>query len=112
VQAWPAQRNDGRLSTLDSLPEGAHLRLPATLNLDALGLPPATLAMARAAQRYGIVIHDVTHKLIKIDAEHWEPLGSNPYPAILGSASPLPVMRAFPWAQLEVLKMDLRPPTT
>jgi hypothetical protein len=111
VQAWPAQRNDGRLTTLDSLPEGAHLRLPANLDLNALNLPPATLAMARAAQRYGIVIRDVTHKLIKIDAEHYEPLGYNPYPAILGSSSPLPVMRAFPWAKLEVLKMDLRTPT-
>jgi hypothetical protein len=112
VQAWPAQRNDGTLLALDSLPEGAHLRLPASLNLDALGLPPATLAMARAAQRYGIVIRDVTHKLIKIDAQHWEPLGYNPYPSILGTVSPLPVMRAFPWDRLQVLRMDLRKPTT
>jgi hypothetical protein len=111
VQAWPAQRNDGRLTTLDSLPEGAHLRLPASLNLDAMGLPPATLAMARAAQRYGMVIHDVSHKLIKIDAENQGPLGYNPYTAIFGAPNPLKVTRAFPWEQLQVLKMDLRTPT-
>ena len=39
-------------------PEGAHLRLDPRLNLAALNMPPLTLMMAEAAQRYGIIVRD------------------------------------------------------
>lgn len=44
----PATKTDGRSDRPDCVPEGALLRLDPALDVDALGLPPAQLAVARA----------------------------------------------------------------
>ena len=56
--ASPAQRTDGYMVGASTLPEGAHLRLEPGLDLTALHLPPFTLMLAKAAQRYGIFVRD------------------------------------------------------
>ena len=40
---------------------GAHLRLDPNLNLAALHLPPLVYMMAKAAQKYGMIVRDQTH---------------------------------------------------
>jgi hypothetical protein len=96
----PANRSDGHYSGASAIPEGTRFRLDPSLNLDSLGLPPATLEIARAAQRYGMIVRDGSGSL-SLYAE--EPTSSNPYPAWFGGSSPGKLLQGFPWSRLEAL---------
>jgi hypothetical protein len=107
--AYPAQRTDGTGGP-ELLPEGARLRLPASVDLDALGLPPVTRAIAAAAQRYGIVIRDRTHHATAFYAEDPAPLGRDPYggpDGLFGGELPSALLADFPWQRLQVVEMHL-----
>lgn len=52
----PAARTDGTGTDYKSIPMGALLQLDPNLNLDALGLSPATKIIARAMQEYGMYV--------------------------------------------------------
>lgn len=115
VYTWPAQRTDGTGTDPNAIPEGAQLRLDPNLDLAALHLPPVTMMIARAAQKYGMIVRDQTHDAIGLFAENPIPLGTNPYytssgtPAATGPFAgqwPDVVMNSFPWSSLEVLKMN------
>jgi hypothetical protein len=107
--AFPAQRSDGESPSESALPEGAHLRLDPRLDLGKLDLPPLTLAIARAAQRYGIVVRDQA-PVVKFFSQPPLPGTENPY---LGSDGyfegryPGELLADFPWRHLQVLPMDL-----
>jgi hypothetical protein len=96
----PANRSDGRYSGVNAIPEGTRFRLDPKLNLNALGLPPATLEIARAAQRYGMIVRDGSGS-VSLYAE--EPTSSNPYPAWFGGRSASQLMQRFPWNHLQAL---------
>jgi hypothetical protein len=108
--AWPAQRTDGKLGTDTCLQEGAHLRLDPTLNIDAMSLPTMTRMMAKAAQKYGMYVRDVTHSVVTFSAEDPTPTGSNPYigvDGLYGGVAPWKFVPAFPWSSLQLMKMQL-----
>jgi hypothetical protein len=107
--ASPAQRNDGESAEPLAMPEGAHLRLNPALDLTALDLPPLTLCIARAAQRFGIFVTDRS-PIAELYAQDPTPTGQNPYlgqGGLFGADDPRQVMAAFPWSQLQVLKLSL-----
>ena len=113
VWSWPAQRSDGTGTDPNAIPEGAQLRLNPSLNLAALHLPPLTLMIAQAAQKYGMIIHDQTHHAISLYAENPIPLGKDPYYSN-GTPSPAGPFRGqwpdallarFPWSHLQVLTL-------
>jgi hypothetical protein len=109
VFASPAQRSDGNSPSALALPEGARLRLPPGLDLAALHLPPVTLMLAEAAQRYGIVVRDRAAN-ITFNAQVPTPGMPNPYAGpegLLEGRSPLELMAAFPWRELQVTWMSL-----
>ncbi len=109
VYASPAQRTDGKSTEPLSLPEGAHLRLDPKLNLATLHLPRLTLMMARAAQRYGIIIRDGAAEVV-FYAQDPVPTGTEPYAGPDGyfeGRSPRELLAAFPWKHLQVLRMAL-----
>jgi hypothetical protein len=109
VYTLPAARTDGQSTDPNSLPEGARLRLDPALNLKTLHLPPLTLAMARAAQRYGMIVRD-TSPVITFYAQDSTPLGPDPYygrHGFFGGLNPRQLMAAFPWSHLQVLKLSL-----
>jgi hypothetical protein len=114
VYALPAQRSDGDSPNQLALPEGAHLRLDPRLDLAKLELPPLTRAIARAAQRYGIVVRDRA-TVVKFFAQPPLPGMKNPY---LGPAGyfegryPRELLSKFPWRHLQVLKMSLKSETS
>jgi hypothetical protein len=111
VYASPAQRSDGGSTDPLSLPEGAHLRLDPNLNLAALHLPPLTLMIAMAAQRYGIFIRDRSGS-ITFQAQDPALAGANPYTGPDGyfeGKTPRELLAAFPWSHLQLLKMELHP---
>lgn len=109
MYASPAHRTDGSSSNSLSLPEGARLRLDPSLDLAVLHLPPLTLEIAEAAQRYGIVIRDKSGT-IDFYGQDPTPTGSEPYRGAggyFGGKYPYQLLASFPWNHLEVLDMDL-----
>jgi hypothetical protein len=115
VWAWPAQRSDGTGTAPDAIPEGAHLRLDPRLDLSALHLPRLAVMMARAAQKYGMIVRDQTHHAIGFFTE--DPTPTDPtlfyvdhVPRAQGPFQglwPVQLLRNFPWRAVEVLKMSL-----
>jgi hypothetical protein len=111
MYSWPAQRTDGASSDPNAIPEGARFRLDPKLDIDGLDLPPMTRMIAKAAQRYGMIVRDQTGHAISLFAENDAQYGTtNPYTGtngFFGGPYPNPVLQAFPWDRLELLKMDL-----
>jgi hypothetical protein len=105
VFASPAQRTDGKSAAPDAIPEGARLRLDPTLSLTSLHLPPLTLAIARAAQRYGIIVRDTGGEVTFFAEE--PPNHSHVYADLYRGLTPSQLLSAFPWRHLQLLKMDL-----
>jgi hypothetical protein len=100
---WPAQRTDGASPLRDAIPEGTRLRIDPRLDLDALGLPPAGLAIARAAQRYGIILRDQAGAVTFYgeDPSRFGP--PNPYGGIFAGKYANNILANFPWRRLQVL---------
>jgi hypothetical protein len=108
--SFPAQRSDGTEESPSCIPEGAHMRLDPSLDLSALRLSPIARMLAQAAQRYGIVVRDITHHDVGFYAEDPTPAGSNPYTGsngLFGGLEPSRFLREFPWADLQLLQMHL-----
>ena len=109
VYSWPATRTDGRVNRRTAIPEGTRFRLDPKLDVSKLQAPPLVRAMARAAQRYGIVVRDQGGG-VGFYAEDPGRLGTNPYTGdtgIFGGDSPSALMRAFPWHRLQALRTEL-----
>jgi hypothetical protein len=105
--AWPAQRTDGT-GPPTALPEGARLRLDPTVNVADLGLPKLGRMMARAAQRYGIVVRDQTGHGTSFWLEVPRRTGKrSPYSRYFRGKTPAEVLANFPWDRLQVLAMHL-----
>jgi hypothetical protein len=102
---WPAQRGDGTASGAGAIPEGTRFRLDPALNIAALDLPPAAAAIARAAQRYGMIVRDQAGA-VALYAEDPGPLGANPYSALYGGLWPDRLLARFPWDRLQAVRPD------
>jgi hypothetical protein len=111
VYSWPAQRTDGTSTDPNAIPEGARFRLDPKLDIDKLNLPPMTRMMAKAAQRYGIIVRDQTGHAVSFFAENPAQYGTRPYSGedgLYAGSSPNELLSGFPWEHLQLLKMDLR----
>jgi hypothetical protein len=97
---WPANRTDGNSTAANAIPEGTRFRLDPSVNVDNLGLPPLAQAMARAAQRYGIVVRDRADA-VTFYAEDLGPLGIT---QDFGGLTPGALLARFPWQQLQVVE--------
>lgn len=103
----PIHREDGTSSHPNAMPEGAHLRLPANLDVEALDVPEATKVIARAAQRYGMILRDKSGS-VALYGEDPRPSGRyDVYQKFFNGLQPDEIMERFPWDQLQVLEMDL-----
>jgi hypothetical protein len=105
VWSWPAQRTDGDVDSAAAIPEGSRFRLDPSLDIDALKLPPLTAMIAKAVQRYGMILRDKSGSL-SFYAEDPTQYGTNPYSALFGGY-PDKLLAKFPWDRLQVLAMDL-----
>ncbi len=105
VWSWPAQRTDGDVDSPTAIPEGAHFRLDPALDIDALKLPQITAMIAKAVQRYGMILRDKSGSL-SFYAEDPAQYGTNPYPALFGGYVDK-LLAKFPWDRLQVLATDL-----
>jgi hypothetical protein len=103
---WPAQRSDAANPFATAAKEGTCFRLPASLDVDALGLTPYGAMLARAVQRYGMVLTDETNAGVAFNGEIPTD-GSKPYDTIFGgrdnSGGSGGVLHGFPWTRLQAL---------
>jgi hypothetical protein len=110
IFSWPAQRTDGTLRTRDCMPEGAHLRIDPAVDLSTLRLPRITRILARAAQRYGVIVRDRTWHATGFFAEDPGPTGTDPYSGpngLYGGLRPWNFLPQFPWDKLRLLRMSV-----
>jgi hypothetical protein len=73
--------------------------------VDALGLPGFTAMLAKAAQRYGIIVRD-TSPVVTLYAQDPSNLGGNPWPSAMAPSAQA-VLAAFPWERLQLMPMRL-----
>jgi len=107
--SWPAQRSDGSPASKSLIAEGTRFRLSAKVDLRRLHLTPIALMIARAAQRYGFVVTDMSG-CVAVSAESGTNVkaatGHNPWVAALGGVPDYLQLKDFPWASLQALPKD------
>jgi hypothetical protein len=109
VYSWPAARTDGRTTDPNTLLQGQRLRLDPSVNVDALNMSAPGKVIAKAIQKYGMVVRD-TSGAVNLYAENATPyinLGKgNPYTNLFGGQPAYAVMNNFPWDKVQVLPKD------
>ena len=110
VAAWPAQRTDGRDTHPDAIPEGARMRLDPTVNVDTLPMSRLGKALARAAQKYGLLVADVSEGVV-LDGESGQLAiqagRTDPWLAIFDKSryeTGGTVLDGFPWSRIQFVQ--------
>ena len=98
----PANRTDGAYDGAHAIAEGQRFRLPASLDIASLDLPPVTRMMAEAAQRYGIIVRDYAGS-VAFYAQDPVPAANYVLRRMLGSQSPAQALSRFPWSSLQAV---------
>jgi len=122
--SWPATRDDGNTAGADYPCEGQRFRLDPAFNVNTL-LNPAARTIARAMQRYGLVLTDTAGALVT-QAEDPRPLeaangGADPYDKLFDptgtgiipeSVSRYLVLAGIPISRLQALPLNYGEPTS
>jgi hypothetical protein len=121
VWAFPAQRTDGQIASDTAIPEGVTFRLPPTLDVDKLDMDPYARILARAVQKYGMILRDKAGAVVFYAENPGTRYEVDPYfgrHGILRCALGKFVwgcapdsnnrLRGFPWDRLQALKVDLK----
>ncbi len=104
---WPAQRTDGTGRGMTAIPEGTRFRLDPHLNINCLHLPRIDRILARAAQRYGLVVRDQAGS-VAFFGQDPVTRPTNPWAAAFGHRYPNQVLARFPWSRLRALRARSR----
>jgi hypothetical protein len=105
-QVAPADRNDGKSTSSIAIPEGTRFRLDPTVDVTQLDLSPVALTIARALQRYGMVVTDTSGAVVLMaeDAQPFLAAGiPDPYVALFAGAPSYEVLNGMPWSRLQVV---------
>lgn len=105
--SFPAQRTDGFISGAPSVPQGARFRLDPRVNVDELRASRTVKTLARAAQRYGIIVRDTSATPV-FYAQDPMTLPRKPYGRLFGREPLDNQLADFPWSRLQLTRMDLR----
>jgi hypothetical protein len=111
--SWPAQRSDGDSYSPNALPEGTRLRLPSSIRVDSLPLTPIAKMIAKAAQKYGIVVDDRAGSVAVIaESGNGEKIatGHNPWDTLLGGVPAYEQLKNFPWNKLQAIRRNYGQP--
>jgi hypothetical protein len=121
VWSFPAQRTDGQIDPAANpyaLPEGATLRLPPDLDLDAMAMDLYARMIAKAVQTYGMVVRDKAGAVTLYAENAAGRYVDDPYTKAGGilrcangtyawSCSTPTRLTGFPWDRLQVLKLQM-----
>lgn len=99
----PATKSDGRTDSSSALPQGARVRLDPSIDLASFGLSGAELTIARAMQRYGMILGD-TSGAFTIYAQHPQSLADGAFSGLLPRQTSLD-MSNIPTQHLQVLEL-------
>jgi len=108
----PAERGDGWSVSATAIPEGTRFRLPASLNITDLGLPPFGELLAYAFQKYGGLVRDTAGAMIASYCEPPPSNGPDPYSGPNGffhGLYPSQILAKFPWDKLQVVDPSWKP---
>lgn len=111
--SWPAQRSDGSSGNTSPIRMGTRFRLPASVDVDSLGLSPIGAMVAHAAQDHGLIVSDKAGTVSiggESGAEEQAVTGTNPWTALLGGEKSYQVLHGFPWDRLQALPFDYGEP--
>jgi hypothetical protein len=124
VFAFPAQLTDGQdPASSTCIPEGARLRLDPSLDLSKYKLTPTARAVAVAAQKYGMIVRDITWGTFQFDMEtpQSKDPALSPYKrpdGVWGGQPGWVIFKNFPFESLQLMQMKtctqapcLAPPT-
>jgi hypothetical protein len=100
---WPAQRTDGWGRRPNAVPEGTRFRLDPKLDVDAMNLPPLVRIIAKAVQRYGMVVRDQAGVVV-LYGEDPSPSRSDLWTKWFAGEYPSALMQKFPWDRLQALR--------
>ena len=107
--SWPAQRSDGSSSAASAMPEGTRLRLDPSINVDALPMTPIAKMIAKAAQKYGMVVVDRAG-CVAVIAESGAAIrtatGIDPWAALMAGTPDYAILANFPWGKLQAVQRD------
>lgn len=109
VFSYPANRTDGVSKAPDAIPEGARLRLDPSLDVDSLGLTPLATMIAKAAQKYGLIVTDRSHGVAFVGEDsrsYQESTGEDPWKEVFGDVPQYAQMAGFPFDRLTVIEND------
>lgn len=112
--SWPANRTDGYDSEPTDPVEGERFRLNPRLNLAKLHLNPVALTIARAMQRYGLIVTDQSGS-VAIQSEDPRPYesehhGANPYARLEHGIPTFELLDSIPWNQLQAMPLNYAKP--
>ena len=109
IHSWPANSHDGWVNDKDAVAEGQRFRLPSHLDLDSISMHPVARMIAKAVQRYGLVIWN-TGGYVGFRAENPAPIIAkalpDPYAAIYDGTPSYQILKEFPWEQLQASTWD------
>ncbi len=100
---YPATASDGWVSTTGAIPEGAHLQLDPSLDLDQFEMEPYERIIAEALQNYGAYVGDYSGA-VSLYAINPQSYPENPYPAGWFDSS-WTDLKGIPWEHMRVLEM-------
>ncbi len=102
----PAEHNDGTSTEIYALPEGTHIQLDPTLDLDTLNLEPHEQTIARALQVYGMYLVDASGGPISLHAISGQSATTNPWTGVVPDADANAIrLNNIPVERFRVLKM-------
>ena len=118
VWTYPAQRTDGRETSEFAIPQGATFRLPADLDLEKLEMDPYARMVAKAVQKYGMVLRDTAGAVTFYAEKAHGGGGGDPYSGrngilrceevtIAWNCSASSRLRSFPWNRLQALQTKI-----
>lgn len=106
---YPAKRTDGGATGANKIREGTRFRLPAALDLSTLGMSPFCWALARAFQKYGGYVRDVSGGVTIAYVEDRTRANRDQYTRALNGKDTLSsygstfALKNFPWTSLQVV---------
>lgn len=98
---WPATSSDGLSSAPGAMPEGTRIQLNPSLDVSSLSLPPYEEVIAKALQRYGMILGD-TGGAMGLFGVGSQSFNVNPYEGVLPRGS-YPTLSGIPVSQFRVL---------
>jgi hypothetical protein len=121
VWAHPAQRTDGQQDDPSAIPQEATFPLPESVNLDQIDMDSYARVVARAVQKYGVVVRDTAGAVVLYAENPLSKGADHPYFGVggilecaKGRVEPACYpdsnnrLHDFPWDKLEAIQATLQ----